>query len=338
MEKGVSVIVCCYNSEHRIKETLKHLFHQKVTDNLQWEIILVNNNSTDNTVEVASSEYGKQKNNVSFSIVNEPTPGLSHARERGIKESSFEYLLFCDDDNHLVIDYLDIGFKKLERHRDVAMLGGIGYPVLDKEEPEWFKKCHKMYAVGEQEEGNFDLSKTKSYTYGAGTFIRKQAYFDLKEKRVDFLLTDRIGKKLVSGGDNELGYLFVAAGYRILWDKKLKFKHFIPTNRLNLGYIKRMRYGYAFTYEAIMSYQSWLKNGKNIRTKKIIFREFVNSLNITLRLFLKKTAKQNNNFNFVFKYYFHQGRVIDIIQNSYRYPQIHRKVEKNMMALNSKSR
>ena len=51
--KGISIIICCYNSAKRLHETLKHLALQQVSDTIHWEVILVNNNSTDATTQIA---------------------------------------------------------------------------------------------------------------------------------------------------------------------------------------------------------------------------------------------------------------------------------------------
>ncbi len=55
ISKGVSVVVCCYNSAPRLPETLMHLFAQIVNPDIKWEIIIINNASTDDTLEVAQA-------------------------------------------------------------------------------------------------------------------------------------------------------------------------------------------------------------------------------------------------------------------------------------------
>src|SRR5690606_12393187 len=103
---GVSVIVCCYNSSLRLPETLSYLAAQKVKAETQWELIVVNNNSNDNTVEIAEVKWNQLGAPVTLTIVDEPTPGLSYAREKGISVSQYDLFLFCDDDNWLQEDYI----------------------------------------------------------------------------------------------------------------------------------------------------------------------------------------------------------------------------------------
>lgn len=50
---GVSIVICCYNSASRLPETLQHIAEQEVAANISWEVIVVDNASTDNTQEIA---------------------------------------------------------------------------------------------------------------------------------------------------------------------------------------------------------------------------------------------------------------------------------------------
>ena len=100
MNNGVSVIICCYNSSERLFETLSHLKSQK-TNNLNWEIIVVDNASTDDTFHVA--EQMLRSSGLQYQIVKEPIPGLINARLKGETVSQYEFLLYCDDDNWLPI-------------------------------------------------------------------------------------------------------------------------------------------------------------------------------------------------------------------------------------------
>ena len=67
MASGISVIICCYNSSLRLDETLKHLINQK-THGFNWELIVVDNASTDNTEAYARLVLTDVKN-IDFTIV-----------------------------------------------------------------------------------------------------------------------------------------------------------------------------------------------------------------------------------------------------------------------------
>src|SRR5436190_1893505 len=99
---GISIIVCCYNSSLRLPKTIEHLAAQKTSSFLNWEVIFVNNSSTDNTTDVVAKEWSKYNlQNVGFKIIDEPKAGQSFARIKGVETALYDLIVFCDDDNWL---------------------------------------------------------------------------------------------------------------------------------------------------------------------------------------------------------------------------------------------
>ena len=80
MSLGFSIIVCCYDSEQRITETLISLSNLIVPDQYSVELIIVDNNSSDNTLEKASSVWEGLGSKFPIKIVSEPKQGLINAR------------------------------------------------------------------------------------------------------------------------------------------------------------------------------------------------------------------------------------------------------------------
>ena len=147
--KGLSVIICCHNSSEKITTTLKHLHEQIQYPGLPYEIILVDNNCTDRTVDIATNFWNTQVDAFPLHVVVEDQPGLSYARRKGILSSKFEYLTFCDDDNWLCPEYLKKTIILFETLVDVSLIGGIGEPVFESEAPAWFMNVKGFgYAIG----------------------------------------------------------------------------------------------------------------------------------------------------------------------------------------------
>jgi glycosyltransferase involved in cell wall biosynthesis len=239
--EGVSIIICCYNSEKLLPETLKHISMQKVDNDLKWELIIVNNNASDRTKEVACEEWNKyiHNENCSFKLVDEPNPGLSYARRKGLDNSTYDILIYCDDDNWLCENYVQIAYESMQNEQ-IAVIGGYGEPVFENDyEPEWFRYSAPVYALGSQ---NPEINK---YVYGAGMVIRKKYLIKLYNDGFTNLLTDRNGADLSSGGDTELCYALILKGYDIGYNPDLKFKHFLIKKRLNYEYLKKMHIGFA---------------------------------------------------------------------------------------------
>lgn len=160
--KGVSIIICCYNSESKIAKTLGHISKQKTRTNVLWETILVNNASADNTKAVCESTWNAFKNPNPFYIVDQPVPGLIAARKKGISKARYDYIVFCDDDNWLSPDYIQTAFEIFEENPNIGVCGGYNTPVSDVPLPFWFERFHRSYATGEQGTG-FGKAKYGSF-------------------------------------------------------------------------------------------------------------------------------------------------------------------------------
>src|SRR6266568_2014628 len=94
---GVSVVICCHNSAKRLAATLAQLVAQRVPSEIPWEVIVIDNASTDGTAQVAAACW-PAVNCVPLRIISEPRLGLTYARQRGFREAKYEFISFVDDD------------------------------------------------------------------------------------------------------------------------------------------------------------------------------------------------------------------------------------------------
>ena len=92
----VTVVVCTYNRAEFLKPALASLATQVTGDALDYEVLVVNNASTDSTREVIAAAQSAFSG--TLRCVDEPTPGISFCRNRGIAEAPGTWLAFFDDD------------------------------------------------------------------------------------------------------------------------------------------------------------------------------------------------------------------------------------------------
>lgn len=259
--EGISVIVCCYNSSERIAPTLEHLFKQKTTSGFDWEIIIVDNNSSDSTSEKAQHLYDSSESSIPFKIVSESNPGLSNARQAGFSASKYEIALMVDDDNWLSSNYLEGVWKAFQKDRFIGMVGGLGIPKLAEPAPEWFEKYAYCYATGVQsEDGKTGFT---SELYGAGLALKLSVLDRLKENGFKSLLIDRVGNSLMSGGDTELCFAFRMAGAKLFYEPSISFQHELPQSRINWVYLRRLFHGFGLTKSRMDIYTACIQ-GKPI--------------------------------------------------------------------------
>jgi glycosyltransferase involved in cell wall biosynthesis len=262
---GVSVIICCYNSSTRIVPTLEHLLKQKVPEQILWEVIVVNNASTDNTVEVVKKTWNGNNFQTPLYIVDQPIPGLSFAREKGIEKAGYEYLLFCDDDNWLDENYISNVFKILKENEQIGALGGLGFPYFETKPSNSILKYAGTYATGTQGAGTGEVGYPQ--VYGAGCTYRKSAIINLFQSGFKPQLTGRNGNALLCGEDHELCYALFLSGYKIWYSDKLTFFHFIPNSRISVDYVKRNLLGFAHSSFVLSIYKILIANKERKRPK-----------------------------------------------------------------------
>ncbi|TNF49271.1 MAG: glycosyltransferase family 2 protein [Bacteroidetes bacterium] len=237
----LSVILCCYNSVPRLEPTLQALSDQKTS--LSWELIVIDNNSTDDTAEVADRLWNVSGSSVPLRIVKEKTPGLSAARKKGIHEAKGELILFCDDDNHLAPNYVHQAIEIMEEDLQIGALCGYNKALIEGEIPEIVQQNLTAYACGHDGMESRYL-EGRTVPWGAGLVVRTAFMKRIFELNFHSLLSDRTGKELSSGGDTEYCYLLRLCGYRWKYDTRLSLKHAIPSDRLNIDYLQRLYRGF----------------------------------------------------------------------------------------------
>ncbi len=256
---GVSVIVCCYNSSRRLEPTLASLASQHSTPELPWEVIVVDNASTDSTADVARAAWPGNAG-APLRVVRENKPGLSHARNCGLQTARYEYVSFIDDDNWVCADWVRTIASIFDAHADVGMCGGTGEPVFEATPPAWFFSHAVNYAVGAQGAETGYLHER--ILWGAGLSIRLSAWRALVAAGFSPRLSDRSGNSLSSGGDTELCVALTLRGWRQWFDGRLLYRHFIPASRLQWRYMRRLYRGFGASAVEFEPYLFVLSNRK----------------------------------------------------------------------------
>lgn len=239
-EQGISVVVCCYNSVDRLPPTLAHLARQRVNRGVRWEVVVVDNASTDATSQVAAASWHQHGCSTLFRVVHQPEPGLSAARARGLDVARYGLVVFCDDDNWLAEDYVQIAFDTMGAQPRAAVIGGQGTAEIADEAPPWFARYANYYALGPQGDASGDITNAKGYVYGAGLVLRRSAWDALRERGFASQLTGRKGDVLSSSEDRELCYALRLLGYHVHYVEGLRFRHEILPRRLKWSYFLTM--------------------------------------------------------------------------------------------------
>jgi glycosyltransferase involved in cell wall biosynthesis len=292
MLNGISIVVCTYNGKDKLSKTLNSIKQLQV--NCNWELIVIDNASNDGTGEFVK-EFLRDFE-LDWQLIVEKKPGLIYAKLCGLKVAKYDVLLYCDDDNILDKNYLQIGFELLQKNATIGALGGSGIPVFEKEKPNWFDTYSYSFAVGPQSSKDGILKEYPAELYGAGTFFRKELLLNYIEKGFQSVLTGRTGTNLVSGEDVELCYLIQLSGYKIGYDHRLIFEHIMPENRMKWDYYIRLKQGISLSVCRLLPYHCLFKNPRASSLfflghwlKQTIFSTLVNLRQKSVGLFLRKS-------------------------------------------------
>ncbi|WCG82987.1 glycosyltransferase [Pectobacterium sp. A5351] len=143
----ISVIVPIYNCEEFIEPLFSSLLAQ---DNVSFEIIAVNDGSTDDSL-VKLNEIGKSTTNLI--IISQENRGLSEARNTGIQHANGEWIAFVDGDDWLEKDTLSTWFEKAKEQR-LDLLIGNGFKFSESPEREIKEPLQTKQPWGEVTSGD----------------------------------------------------------------------------------------------------------------------------------------------------------------------------------------
>jgi len=256
---GISIVICTHNGKNRLRPVLTAIVDQSLSPEM-FELIVIDNASTDGTTAFCEQVLGEATCAFSWQVVLEKQPGLNYARLRGLTVAQFDVVLFCDDDNALSPDYLQLGIRLMNDSPVIGALGGCGIPSFESAKPSWFDTYSHSFAVGPQSKLDGRILHNPAEVYGAGAFFRKAPLLRFFEKGFNAAMSDRKGNSLTSGGDVEWCYLVQLAGYEIWYDHRLTFIHQMPEGRLQWSYYLRLKAGIASGTGRLLPYVCLLKD------------------------------------------------------------------------------
>jgi glycosyltransferase involved in cell wall biosynthesis len=255
---GVSVVVCAHNSAARLRPTIEAI--ARCRSEFDVEVVLVDNNSTDDTA-LRALEIWKASGNdrFAFCVVREPLAGLANARRAGVSAARGDIIVFCDDDNWLSEDYL-LHAVRIVADPSVGAAGGCARPTRPDRLPAWFYTFAWGFAVGVPLEKIAHLPDPPSTEceidalWGAGLVVRRDALAALYALPHFPALTGRNGNALLSGEDLEISACLRCAGYNLVFSTSLTFEHDLAPERLELNYAKRLFENFGAGFAALGYY------------------------------------------------------------------------------------
>lgn len=257
-KKTLTVVICTYNSEDRLRETIRAICASELQG--VEEIILVDNNSTDNTRQVF--EELTKEIPVRSRAITETRQGLAYARARGVLTSISDVICFLDDDNAISTDWFSRIQVAFSRDDKIGAVGGQILPPTNVALPAWFESVSANYAVGRQAINSQYVTRPRMLLWGAGLAVRRDLAAQFYSHLDDIVLVGRTGSKLLAGDDTELCYYVVSQGYELYYDEELILTHNFDPKRLTRNYVMKVNIGFGRARYHLFHYHVMLKKGR----------------------------------------------------------------------------
>ena len=254
----IDVCLCTHNPRLALlKKVLTSILHQTV-GNDAFRFLIVDNASSPPLDESLLVPFVKQ--GILARIVREQMPGIARARLRAILETDGEWLLFVDDDNELMPEYIARGLEFASHHNDVGCFGGklLLAPVISPDM--WVKPFLPYLAI--KDAGN-DPIFGKSDSWGpwepptAGAFIKRSVLTLYRQRaHIDeniFKLGRKEKNNLSSCEDSLIMRGAFSIGLANAYNPEMVLYHHLDPKRFNLKYLLRLMYAYGVSHVVLES-------------------------------------------------------------------------------------
>lgn len=234
----LSLVIPTHNRAASLLALLGDVVRQEA-DPALWECVVVDNASTDDTAAQFAA-FAAQHPEFGLRMVCEPEPGVSHARNRGLREARAAIVAWVDDDERIdsrfVASYLDF----FDAHPEATVAGGRIVAEYVAGRPCWMSKYTEMPVANPMDFGSEVRPFPRGRVPGGGNmaFLRATATayggFDAT--------LGRVGRELIGGEENDLFERMLRGGETIWYVPGAVIRHIIPPEKLTESYFRRLCY------------------------------------------------------------------------------------------------
>ncbi len=229
----ISIIICTWNNSKRLKITLGSLVECMIPNGLEWEVILVNNNCTDDTDKVVSKFTDK----LHIVYVKELIQGLSRARNTGLKQAQGKLIVFTDDDVTPCKEWVSIYWNAYQSNPTGYFWGGPIESEFEEEKPNIdLLSCAPVSVKG------FDGGKekhilTKNQFFVSANWACPRSIVIEVGGFDESLGLNTLSEKKASGEETDLMFRLKQKEWKAMYLPEAGLMHFVPRNKTKLAHI-----------------------------------------------------------------------------------------------------
>jgi glycosyltransferase involved in cell wall biosynthesis len=233
----LTISICTWNRAGLLQPTLERLTRVRVPSDVALEVLVVNNNSTDETDDVLESF----SDSLPLRRLFEAEPGLSNARNRAVRAAAGDYMLWTDDDVLVDEGWLEAYRDAFLRYPDAAIFGGPVEPLFAAPPPTWLLQTIDQFsgALALRNLGPITVPLTRWHEpFGANMAFRADA---LARYPFDVALGVSAIRPTssVAGEETAVIHAMLDDGLTGWWIPEARVRHYVPAERMTTAYLRR---------------------------------------------------------------------------------------------------
>lgn len=261
------VAIRTYNGERHLPEILTALQQQVGLADIRWEVLVVDNCSTDRTAAIIRTYQKNWSLDCPLRYVYEPRQGSSFARRRAIEEAQAPLIGFLDDDNIPHPTWVSAAIAFAKSHPQAVAFGSQIHGRFEVSPPPGFERIAGFIPIVERPEslcfteGHYD--RINMLPPGAGLVIQRQAWLDHVPQTLT--LKGPVGTSLALKGEDIEALLYIKrSGGEIWFNADMHIDHHIPPSRLERSYLLRFFKGVGLSraHTRALTCRPWLRPWK----------------------------------------------------------------------------
>jgi glycosyltransferase involved in cell wall biosynthesis len=300
----ITVAIPTFNGENRLPHILDRLLIQSELGDLNWEIIVVDNNSKDKTYEVIQNYRKKSSSNIPIKYFLETQQGAAFARLRAVREARGEIIAFLDDDNIPAIDWLAKAYIFGTEHPKAGAWSGQIHGDFEVKPPANFEKIQAFLAIRQHGDEPHLFSPDKlQLPPGAGFVVRRHVWVENVPQIPQ--LSGKLPGIFIQGDDYEPLLYIYRAGWQIWYNPAMHSFHQIPHWRLEKNYLLNLARGCG-----LCTFQLRLINTINWQIPIVFIKTILGNLRRIIHHVIKYNTQLNDDIILRFEIEFYLGSMM----------------------------
>lgn len=231
-----------YNGADRLPALLERLLVQAVPQNFSWQVMVVDNNSTDNTAEVVAAYQTLWAGKLCLRYEREQRQGAAFARQKAMQVAESDLVGFLDDDVIPADNWVLAAYEFGMAHGQAGAYGGQISGRFEVSPPTGFDRIQSFLALRNRGDApHLYNPKFLSLPPSAAWVVRRSAWMDAVPDKPS--LGGRTGQSMVQGDDYEPLIYLGKAGWEIWYNPAMVVEHIIPAKRLESDYLLALSRG-----------------------------------------------------------------------------------------------